>query len=269
MTILLLGGTGFLGIYLRECLTKNYELDFTYANHPTDGGICYRASENNLQQLTTKRYDVVINNINPLHLSYNDTVKETENIISYCKTSNSKLIQISSVSALYQNRFVNSYNLKKALVDDLIQTELLPTQYSIVRFTQLFDAVGLSRSSQAGLYYLLKEIKQNKPITILANYKDCLRNYMPVELAVNAVDTIINNKLTGVFNTHLDKFTLSFDELINQLISLNTEYKGSLITVGDKIGLPYYVEKQSDDLISKMNETKELLSYFKNAYELI
>lgn len=267
MKILLLGGTGFLGTYLREHLSKNHELDFTYANNPIENGIHYKSGISSMKQIEKRSYDVIVNNINPLHLSYEETIKDIENIVSYCQSYNSKLIQISSIFASHQNRFMNRYNLKKALVDDFIQTELSYSQYVIVRYTQIFDSKGLSRASQAGLYYLLKQIKQIKPISIFSNHTTCYRNYMPVELAVNALEQIINHNLKGVFNAHLDNFTLSLDNLINRLTNLNIEYRRELISVGENIGLTYHIEKQSDELILKMDAANELSLYFRKAYQ--
>jgi nucleoside-diphosphate-sugar epimerase len=270
MNILIIGGTGFLGSYLNLHLNEKHRVDFTYANELAENGIRYRAGKDLLKEVTDKKYDVVINNINPLNLSYIQTLQCIEDVVSFCNYSNAKLIHISSVSALPENRFSNSYNLKKAIPEDYIQTEINSDNYSILRFTQLFDAKGLSRKSQAGLYYLLKEIKSNNPITIFSNNKACYRNYMPVELAISIIEETIIQKLTGVFNAHLDAFTLSFDELIKKLAGLNKNYNSKeLIVVGEKEGLPYYIPKQSNELISKINVPHDLKHYLTNAYNLI
>jgi nucleoside-diphosphate-sugar epimerase len=270
MNILLIGGTGFLGSYLNQYFSEKNHLDFTYANQLNKNGIKYSAGKDLLSEVTSKKYDIVINNINPLNLSYIQTLQCIEDVVSFCNHSGAKLIHISSISALLENRFSNCYNLKKAIPEDYIQTEMNSDNYSILRFTQLFDAKGLSRKSQAGLYYLLKEIKSGNPITIFSNNKVCYRNYMPVELAISIIEEIISKKMTGVFNAHLDVFTLSFDELIRQLTSLNKNYSSKeLIVVGEKEGLPYYIPKQSNELVLKINRQHDLMYYFTNAYNLI
>jgi nucleoside-diphosphate-sugar epimerase len=270
MNILIIGGTGFLGSYIRHYFIEKYFIDYTYANQVTERGIKYQAGKDSLSHTIKKRYDIVINNINPINLSYSQVVSYTEELISFCSHSNAKLIHISSVSALYENRFSNSYNLKKAITEDLIRTEMPSDAFSILRFTQIFDDKGLSRTSQVGLYYLLKEIKNNHSISIFSNNKECYRNYMPVELAIKMIDVVINENLVGVFNAHLDSFTFSFDELINQLTSLNENYNSKeLISVGDKIGLPYYITDQSSELSSAIGAEYKLMSYFKEAYNQI
>ncbi|MES2514150.1 MAG: NAD(P)-dependent oxidoreductase [Bacteroidota bacterium] len=270
MNILIIGGTGFLGSYIRHYFKDKHTVDYTYANQVTEKGIKYQAGKDSLGQIISKRYDIVINNINPISLSYSQALACTEDLITFCKYSNSKLIHISSVSALYENRFDNSYNLKKAITEDLIRTEMPSEGFSVLRFTQMFDAKGLSRTSQAGLYYLLKEIKSNNPISIFYNNKECYRNYMPVELAVKMIEIVIDKNLNGVLNAHLDAFTLSFNELFKQLTSLNESYNSKeLVSVGDKIGLLYHIAEQNEELTSAIGGENNLMNYFKEAYNQI
>jgi hypothetical protein len=160
--------------------------------------------------------------------------------------------------------------LKKAIAEDLIRAEIPLENFAILRFTQLFDAKGLSRTSQAGLYYLLKEIKNQNPISIFSNNKYCYRNYMPVELAIKMIEAILIKNLCGIFNAHLDRFTYSFDELIRKLTGLNENYNSrELISVGDKIGLLYYIAPQSNDLEIAIGLENNLIDYFNKAYNLI
>jgi hypothetical protein len=154
--------------------------------------------------------------------------------------------------------------------EDLVRTELSSTAYAVLRFTQLFDAGGLSRASQGGLYYLLKEIKNNRPISVFSNYKDCFRNYMPVELAVRMIKSVIEENLSGIFNAHLDAFTLPFDELLKSLTGLNKDYNSDeLIKPGDKEGLAYFIPRQSDELATKIGKEETIGPYFANAYNAI
>lgn len=270
MNILILGGTGFLGTYMRNCFNTKFSVDFSYANQVINDGIKYQVGKDLLHQVINKKYEVIINNINPLNLSYTDVVACTEDLIAFCSLSNSKLIHISSVSSLYENRFSNGYNLKKAIAEDLILTEMQKDSFTILRFTQLFDSKGLSRKSQAGLYYLLKEIKQNNPISLFINNKECYRNYMPVEYAIKMIATVIDENLNGVFNAHLDAFTLSFDELLEQLARLNEHFDTrKLIKVGNKIGLTYHIANESKELVSFISKDDNLFAYFKEAYNNI
>lgn len=270
MNILIIGGTGFFGSYLKSFLSKNHSIDYTYANQFSEHGIKYLAGQTNLSDVIQKKYDLVINNINPEHLSYMETVSAVNDVIFYCNRTKARLIHISSVSALNKNRNANSYNLKKAFAEDLIITEMASNNYSILRFTQLFDAAGLSRKSQAGLYYLLDCIKFNKQISVFANQNECFRNYTPVEIALKFIDAIIKYDLKGIYNAHFDSFTFSFSDLMETLTNLNGNYNSKeLIIAGDKIGQSYYIEKQSDELISKITVEDDLVAYFEKAYKMI
>ena len=268
--ILIVGGTGFLGKYLRLHLIENHHVDYTYASQFIENGIKYQAGLDNLGRIVNKQYDILINNINPLNLTYIQCIQFTEDLISYCNEHRIKLIHISSVSALFENRFSNAYNLKKGVTEDLIRVEMLENNFSIIRFTQLFDADGLSRKSQVGLYYLLKEIKQNNSITIFSNHKECFRNYLPIELAIKMIELTFDKEFSGIYNAHFDIFTLSFSELLKLLIGLNKNYDfKTMVNEGDQKGLSYIIPNQSDQLISKIKTKNNLIDYFKSAYKLV
>lgn len=267
MKILIVGGTGFLGSYLYNHLSKkSYTVDFT--SYTSNLGIKYDALTSNLSDIVSERYDIVINNINPQNLNYNISIKNDESIIDYCKKNNSFLIHTSSVFATEKNKNINSYSLKKAFSEELIKQEIKESNYTIIRFPQLFDYEGLARKSQGGLYYLLGCAKYNRPISIFSNYAECHRNYMPVEIALKIIEIIIEKKIIGVLNAHIDSFTLTFNDLIKLIISLNPKYEESLISIGNNLGLTYSLESESEQLITQLIYKKPI-EYFKEAYNNI
>ncbi len=264
MKILLVGGTGFVGSYLREYLVmNNYSVDFTSCNNSL--GIQYNAFTSNIFNVINEKYDIVINNINPQNLPYDISIKNDDSIIEYCKKNNSFLIHISSLFASELNKNDSPYSLKKSFSEMLINQALKNNKYVILRFPQIFDSIGLARRSQQGLYYLLESIKFNRPITMFSNFRDCYRNYMPIEIVVNIIQLIITQKMTGVVNSHIDSFTFRYEDLLTDLVSLNPDYNTDLITVGDKFGLQYVIDPQCEQLVSKL-EYKKPIEYFKVAY---
>ena len=264
MKILLIGGTGFVGSYLREYFVKNnYTVDFTSCK--SNLGIQYNAFTSNVLDVINEKYDIVINNINPQNLPYNISIKNDESIIEYCKKNNTFLVHISSFFASELNKNESPYNLKKYFSEMLIKQELKESKYAILRFPQIFDSNGLARRSQQGLYYLLESIKFNRPITKFSNFRDCYRNYLPIEIVVNMIQLIITQKMTGVINSHIDSFTFRYIDLLSQIVSLNPNYNTELITVGDKFGLEYAIETQCDQLVSNL-DCKNPIEYFKEAY---
>jgi len=264
MKILILGGTGFIGFYLYNHLNNIHEVNFTSSSSET--GIRYKIGINSLKDIISGNYDIIINNINPRQISYSHMVCGIEDVVSICKEKNTWLIQVSSISAQHKNRNLNSYNLKKAICDDIIIQELPKEKYTILRFPQLFDNNGLARESQSGFYYLLDSIKKNEPIALFSNYQVCLRNYLPVELLLHIFDLVIQKHKKGMFNAYLDSFSFKFPVLINTLIKLNPDYDSDkLISVGNNEGMGYYIEPHSEDLVKDLKYQTPYY-YFEKAY---
>jgi dTDP-4-dehydrorhamnose reductase len=264
MKILILGGTGFIGFYLYNQLNNIHEVDFTSTSN--EAGIRYKIEKNSLKNIISENYDIIINNINPRQISYSHMVRGIEEVVSVCKETNTWLIQVSSILAQHKNRNLNSYNLKKTICDDIIIQELPKEKYTILRFPQLFDNIGLARESQPGLYYLLESIKKNEPIALFSNYEVCLRNYLPVELLLHIIDLVIKQHKKGMFNAYLNSFSFKFPELINSLIKLNPEYEsGKLISVGNNKGFCYHIEPHSEDLVKDLKYQTPYY-YFEKAY---
>lgn len=267
MNILLLGGTGILGTNLRKGLGQKFRIDFTYSKYNFEGGTKYCAGEDRINKLVKLKYDMIIYNINPLELQYSEALFSIQDTVNYCEENNVHLVFISSVSALPQNKLLNSYNLKKAISEDIILTEMKSKNFTIVRFTQLFDSEGLGKKSQPGLYYLLDSVKHNKPIQIFLNYEDCIRNYTPIEVAVNFIELIILNNFKGIFNSYLDSFTFKFYDLLILLSSFNSRYDMyKMVSIGEVKGQIFFLESPSDELVSRLVVKKPIADYFLEAY---
>ena len=156
MKILIVGGTGFIGGYLRQhLLNNNYDVDFT--SRSNNFGIKYDALTDELSSCIEQKYDYVINNINPQHLKYNTSVKNDESVIEYCKKYNSNLIHISSLFATERNKNTSAYNLKKYFSEELIKQELDLNKCTILRFPQVFDEKGQAGASQKCIWCSKKQ----------------------------------------------------------------------------------------------------------------
>jgi nucleoside-diphosphate-sugar epimerase len=265
--ILIIGGTGFVGGYVKEYLmSKNYSIDFT--SRATNLGINYDANTDDLMSCVGADYDIVINNVNPQRLDYNIALKHDESVINYCKKHSIRLLHISSVSALYNNKSSDSYNLKKYFSEEIIRQELGDDQYTILRFPQLFDESGLARHSQHGLYYLLDHVKRNASIKVFSNYANCFRNYLPVELAVQMIFNIIENSLTGVINGVIGDHTMSLMDLLNIITILNADFDKNNISIGENKGVEYTIKDGDADFINLLNY-HSLGFYLQKAYNHI
>jgi nucleoside-diphosphate-sugar epimerase len=249
--ILIVGGTGFLGGYLLEYLSRSFKVDFTSRSSKFDFSYAIPSSKH-LDFLNNHSYDFIIDNINPIALNEAEILSHQRAMKDGCAISGAKLIQISSISALPENRGLNEYNSKKAYAEQLVTETFDAGDYCILRFPGLFDKEGKARKSQGGLYYFLDQVKANKEINLVENHQKCHRNFLPIEIATHMVKTVIDSKLTGVFNAHIDSFTIGLKDLLDLIVSLNSEYDQDNIKIGKSLGAEYYIGKSSNELISKI-----------------
>jgi nucleoside-diphosphate-sugar epimerase len=268
MNILLLGGSGGIGSYVHERLAQQHTVHHTYAHHPTPGGIKYNIVTDTLQDIIAEQqYDLIINNINPGTLSYTLTAKLAEELITFCKASKIKLINISSLFADDRNRYRNSYSMKKHLTDEIIIAELETSGYTILRYPQIFDYVGLGKKSQGGLYFIVQVIQKSLPLQLFVNVETMIRNYMPVDLLVSSLEYAITNNITGVHNIYIPAHTRSFAGIIRSLASFSGTYHFStLATMGTKEGEVYDIPALSADYTTWANQFKDHNYYLGKLY---
>jgi len=267
MKILLLGGTGFVGHYLYQQLSNDHSVDLTYCGSVVKTGIQYNIKTQSLNSIINKEYDLVINNVNPTNLTYTELVKSVEELANWCRETGTWLIHNSSISATSANKYLNSYNLKKSISEDILRQEIGLEGCTILRFTQLFDPNGLAMTSQRGLYYLLEAIKYQKTISLLSNYREIFRNYMPIELAMQIYAQIIETNYKGIVNAYLNEYTLPFDEIVNKLTGMNPCIKHlKLITVGAISGINYILEPPSIEVETMLKDHYPIEFYFREAY---
>ncbi len=264
MRILIVGGSGFVGSYLYDSLKQHHSVKMTYFSSD-NSGIKYNAETDSISDLVTEKFDIVINNVNPERLSFTGVSKNIESVIEYCKNNSAKLIQISSFFASADNRNSNSYALKKAISEDIIQSEMTSDSYAILRFAQLFDYNGLSRKTQGGLYYLAESVKKKIPLNLFANHANCPRNYMPVELLIEIVEQVISHNIKGLHNAYFNSFTLSFKELIATFDKFNGDDYNSPLELGTRDGMSYSIEKESH-IINELIEHEEVGYYLRELF---
>jgi len=267
MRVLIVGGSGFVGSYLNNHLQKDHTVDFTCFSS-NESEIRYNAESDLLTDIISEKYDVVINNVNPANLSNEGVARNIESVIEYCEEHSAWMIQISSFFASTDNRDANEYTHKKAISEDIIQSQMPEDSYTILRFAQLFDLEGLSRKTQGGLYYLAEMVKKKMPITLFSNHEECSRNYMPIELLLEIVGKVINQGVKGLHNAYFSSLTLSFKDLIQKFDSFHKEPYASDLSIGDREGMTYSIEKESE-LISNIVKPQSVDFYLNNFYNSI
>jgi dTDP-4-dehydrorhamnose reductase len=242
--ILILGGGGFVGHYLYNALNKDFRVERTYATHPLPGAFHLDLREQALTAVIDRPYDIVINNINPLHFSYRETAASAEAIAEYCRQHGAWLINISSVSAHDRNRHNDSYSLKKHIVDEIVVQEL-DGSHTILRFPQIFDLKGLSRKSQPGLFFMVDAIRQGRPLSLFKNATEP-RNYLFIDILTTAVRFAIDQRIRGIHTVYVPHHTLSLYRLATLMGEHRGGYNSELITIGTTNGATYFLPEVSD-----------------------
>jgi dTDP-4-dehydrorhamnose reductase len=243
MKILIVGGTGFVGSYIKTHLNKCHYIKTTSCSN-NNSDLIYNVEKHELLDIIDENFDIIINNVSPNTLNFSATERNIKSVIEYCKKHSSHLIQISSFLASEANRNLNDYTFKKALSEDIIISEMNEKQYTILRFSQLMDYKGESRKTQGGLYFLAESLLKKIPVMVFSNYQECYRNYMPIELLLKIIDFTIEHNIKGLHNAYFNEFTLSLKELINILASSipNCNYETEL-TINDKTGFSFQIDK--------------------------
>lgn len=267
MNLLLLGGTGFVGTYLRNQLSKVHTIQFT-SQGSHESSILYNAENDDLSMFSTNNFDIIINNINPQSLSYAGAAKNAESLSQLVKNTSTRVIHVSSFFASHSNRLMNDYSLKKAIAEDILTEQLNNNQLTILRFPQLYDLQGFSRKSQGGLFYIAERIIKNEKIEYFSNAENCIRNYMPVDLLMDIMEYVIDNNITGMHNAFFDEFNVSFLEIIKVFLNCNPDYLSENIQEGEVVGMTYDIESGSplfnDEIIRKSAKF-----YFENFYKCL
>lgn len=259
MDILLLGGTGFVGTYLYELLSNHHNVDRTYAASQIPNTIRYDVTVDVLAEVVRKPYDVVINNINPNAISYSHITRATEELVQLCLDRNVWLLNISSIFADEANRQIDSYSLKKFLVDELIIQEMPEGMWTIMRFPQIFDYNGLARSSQAGLFFLINAIEKQDSIELFSNC-DEPRNYLAVEQVVQSLMLTLEHRWKGVQTVYNPDHTITLRQLTKMLAEI-AGYDSRKISVGQKKGATYLLPPPSP-VFESWTETLPDMRYY-------
>ncbi len=267
MKILIAGGSGFIGTYLYGYLSKSHDVHRTFNHSLIEGGIHYNIVENEFNEIATQKYDIIINNINPLALPYQYVVKSISDIVNKCKNDNSWLINVSSIFADEQNKLNDAYSLKKHIADEIIIGEMKGHKYTSLRFPQIFDYARLAKKSQAGLYYFIDAVRNREKIMLFANCRDVARNYFSVELLLDAIKYTIENSISGLHNVFVPAHTLNLKEIVALIAGMNGGYDAeSMIQQSEKEGITYHIPLVSVAFAQWYTGASDFSYYLSKAY---
>jgi nucleoside-diphosphate-sugar epimerase len=201
--ILILGGTGFVGAYVRRELEADHDVETTSttgagATHAFD---VTRAEHHAL--VAGGGYHAVINcsvrRAGTLAELYEVNVRGLAALVLALRDTPLHLIQISSFSGTLANRHATDYGLTKFLGDELIVHAgdgAHPLRAAALRFGQIFDVAGRSASSQPGLHQWAAKLRAGESIRVFGAAGK--RSYLPVPVVARAVRHALARGLCGV-----------------------------------------------------------------------
>ena len=200
MKILILGGNGFVGSNLATFLASFYSVA-TASRSVSQSNLYFDLHQPETFSLC-RDYDVVINCI----VDYTHTVEGTiQNdlqsklqFIKYISTLSLHYIEISSISAVAENKYLSAYNFSKFLSEEVTYYAAQQNQFdfSLLRFAQIIDEHGLSRKSQGAFNYFV-DCFRNKTILNVFGNPNVPRSYMPISILVQTVHHCIKAKILG------------------------------------------------------------------------
>ena len=204
--VLIIGSTGILGSNLTSRLIDDgYSITGVTRSEGFDIG-----NSKNFESLAYD-FDCVINLAAMIQIS-EDNIEEAVrtnslgplNAAKFAKRSNALFFNISTISALpcCNNDYCKSYYaISKRLGDDLVINYCRDNNldYSILRFSQLYDTVHKAEKYQPMLYRIIKQAKHQKQVTLYGN-NNPLRNYLHIEDATKAISIALSKKKTGIWN---------------------------------------------------------------------
>jgi nucleoside-diphosphate-sugar epimerase len=122
----------------------------------------------------------------------------------FAQSTDAMFINASTISALpcCDNDYCKSYYATtKRLGDNLIikYCENNSMEYSILRFSQLYDTETDAKKYQPMLYRIIQQIKQDRCVTLYGDNNPA-RNYLHVDDAAKAISIDLNNRLPGIWN---------------------------------------------------------------------
>lgn len=212
-SILILGGSGFLGSEIAKYLSKSnfYTVCGSVNKGEVNGVKSIYVDVLNKRILKNKcaPFDIVINCTgqitSPIRMCGELNTEGIMNIINACKNTNKKLIQISTTAIYGTTKYADEnspsnpetpYAAYKYFAEYLLQKNLPPRQFTIVRISNLYGP-----NQRQGIFKYLLDSYFKKAELFFNNDGSLSRFYMHVEdCAENITRLIQTKKYSGVYN---------------------------------------------------------------------
>jgi len=280
-SILILGGTGFLGQKIARELKVYKQFDVTCAgknNKRIEGLKTIKIDvlvKEKLKKIL-KNYDLIINCTGqitePIYKCIRLNTEGVENIIDCIKDNNQILFHISTVSVYGESKKVNenspllprtNYSISKLFSEYLIKKTLKKGQYVILRLSNLYGDIN----QKNGIFsYLYQSYKTDRKL-IFDNNGDLSRYYLHVEDCAKIIYKLIQNPpYSGIYNI-IGPEQYSIKDLVNFLKnSVKLTFKVKYLNRRPVGNIDYIFDSK---IMKKINYKYEhnVEQYFKEAFK--
>lgn len=222
--VLLIGGSGFLGMHLSRDLEANKKFTVLCPTH---------RELDVLKEIEVNRWvekcDLVINLsgqiTHPLSVCAKQNSVGIQNLVKACKKYKKKLIQVSSVlvygstttaSEISDLNPESPYAACKAVAEFLVQNNLEQEQYLIIRLANLYGS-----GQKKGLFWdLIRTIKSGRNLIIKDNDGTLRRNFLHVEDAARLISDLMSVEASGIINLVSSEYysILELVKLLEQIL---------------------------------------------------
>ncbi len=266
MTVLILGGSGLVGSYLKTELEKTYNVTATSrsGNNPF---VKFDITKEETFSVFNTNYDFIVDCTVDYDLTLNEKLRNEvlgkEKLLRILSQKRSHYIAISSVSATEANKYLSDYNFSKYLSDETIRhfSKLYDLKSTILRFAQIFDYNEKAKKIQGAIYYFIDSFKNNTSLNVFGDVK-LRRSYIPIEVLVKTVKKNMEEKITGTHDVIMPD-SYSSEDLIREF--------GKIVSFSDS-NLNYQPEKKVAEyqipdcspVFTKFLGAENCMPYFKN-----
>jgi nucleoside-diphosphate-sugar epimerase len=269
-TVLVLGANGLIGSRLRERLRADYRVVAT-TRSGAGADVAFALEQASSTTLfDTIAPDVVVN----CTVAYGPTLEEafatnvhqTGALFMALMNRPVHLVQISTISALPENKLTSEYSITKALADDFLEycAQKGSFETTLLRFAQIFDRGADSVRSQPGLHAWVEAMKARRPIEVFGRSPK-KRSYIAAEVVVNAIELAIREEIHGAHDVIAPE-SYTPNELAHLLAELGG-YDGSHIRVVDKPAPGYWIPACSRRFESWISQQKPTSFFFAQLFE--
>lgn len=265
MKILILGGSGLVGNYIKLELEKIHEVTAT-SRTERDHYILFNLNDEKTYSVIDNSYDFVIDCTVDYNLSLQDKIRNEvlgkEKLLRLLLQNKTHYIAISSVSATNENKNLSDYNFSKFLSDETIKhfSTLYKLPCTILRYAQIFDYDEKAKKIQGALYYFIESFRSNQTLNVFGN-ANRKRSYMPIEILVKTIKKTIEEKITGTHDIIMPD-TYSAQDLISVFGEMTTYSLSNLNYQPEKSISEYTIPRCSPTFINFLMK-ENCTEYFK------